>query len=187
MPVLVGGYLRNVVLRKPWISAALDPVACLRFQGHDATRMLKSSLQRARVRATLLGWLTHWIAMSDSPTIPVPSPTIPLQLDEPVSPRSSARKEPKNRASYQRWTSPKALAAFLGYAHVTVLGWIARGKVIAARVSHHRHYTDDRQRATNRGQWRIHEDDVMELLAHMRQGKTIRSFGRGFWRGGKGK
>lgn len=76
------------------------------------------------------------------------------------------------------------LAQWLGYGHSTVLTWLKRGVLRGAQI-HARHYTDTRRRSSARGQWRIYEDDVMELLAHMAQGRTIRSFGRGFWRGGK--
>lgn len=87
------------------------------------------------------------------------------------------------RPSNQRWVSARALAEWLGYGYSTVLGWLETGRIKGAQI-HTRHYTDGRQRRSGRGQWRIYEADVMALLAHMAQGRTIRSFGRGFWRGG---
>ena len=84
----------------------------------------------------------------------------------------------------QRWTTATALADLLGYSVVTVWEWLRTGRIKGAQI-HTRHYTDTRQRNSGRGQWRIYEADVLELLAHMAQGRTIRSFGRGFWKGGK--
>lgn len=84
----------------------------------------------------------------------------------------------------QRFVTVSALAAHLGYSATTVNRWLKLGRIPGAQI-HDRHYTDERLRKTQRGQWRIYEDDVRELLAHMAQGRTIRSFGRGFWRSGK--
>lgn len=83
-----------------------------------------------------------------------------------------------------RFTTVAALSDFLGYAPQTLRTWLRKHR-IAGTIGHSRHYTDLRQRNTGRGQWRIYEADVLELLAHMAQGRTIRSFGRGFWKGGK--
>lgn len=126
--------------------------------------------------------------MGDSTNISTPPP--PLKSGDQPSTESSQSGAVKHRASSKRrtrYTTVSALAEHLGYAACTVRAWLKRGSVIAAQVHHTRHYTDDRKRTTTRGQWRVYEDDVLELLAHMRQGKTIRSFGRGFWRGGKSR
>jgi hypothetical protein len=45
-----------------------------------------------------------------------------------------------------------------------------------------KHYTDDRERKTARGHWRIFEADLLALLKRMRvKGKP--GFGPGFWKG----
>ena len=60
--------------------------------------------------------------------------------------------------------------------------WVKHGVVRAGQLPATRHYTDDKPRKTRRCQWRIYEADVMELLTHLRGGRSIRSFGRGFWK-----
>jgi hypothetical protein len=86
------------------------------------------------------------------------------------------------RVTRQRWTTAPALAEHLGMGQEAIRRWLRRGVLRAARPLDH-HYSDDRKRATTRGgQWRIYEDDVMELLTHLRSGRTIRSFGPGFWK-----
>ncbi len=107
----------------------------------------------------------------------------PAKSETLLEPESTDPDRPYHRASNQRYTTPDALAEYLGYSPVTVRVWLRQGKIPGAQMQP-RHYTDDRSRRTGRAQWRIYEDDVLQLLAHMRQGGTIRSFGRGFWKGG---
>lgn len=69
----------------------------------------------------------------------------------------------------QQWTTAVALAEYLGVSGRTMVRWLREGRVRGSVVQS-AHYADERPRATSRGQWRIYEDDVLDLLRRLRAG-----------------
>lgn len=67
-----------------------------------------------------------------------------------------------------RFTTVRALAAYVGMSERTIMRWIKRGALRAGRVRC-RHYADERERSAEwRGNWRIPEDAVIEFIAALR-------------------
>lgn len=63
-----------------------------------------------------------------------------------------------------RFTTPTAIAAYLGVTSKTVCNWINAGKLRAVRLPPH--YADERPRKTTMHRWRVHEADLAEFLGH---------------------
>jgi excisionase family DNA binding protein len=72
----------------------------------------------------------------------------------------------------QRWTTPEALAAWLGLTAYTVRRWLRAGELPGAHVGS-RHYTDDRPRRSERRKWRIYESDVQAVVERWRSGARL--------------
>lgn len=122
----------------------------------------------------------------------LPRPTVPLPPLDPKEPdpfglprfvhpksRHKVTRVPIRRK--QRWTTPAMVAAYMGVDPDTVRNWLRRLD-LAGKVTHYRHYTDDRARKTGRGHWRIFEGDLTVLLRALRA-KPPFGFGEGFWKG----
>jgi hypothetical protein len=75
------------------------------------------------------------------------------------------------------------VAHYFGVDRVTVVRWLHR-KRLGAFMATHRHYSDERERKTSRGRWRIFESDLEKLLTAMRVKKSRAGLGPGFWVGG---
>lgn len=84
---------------------------------------------------------------------------------------------PTSRAG-QRWTTTVALSRYFGVDRRTIYEWRKHRGLRAEQVQQC-HYADDRPRVTNRGQWRIYEDDLREFLERLRAGTPLPT---GIWR-----
>jgi excisionase family DNA binding protein len=71
----------------------------------------------------------------------------------------------------QAFTTVAALARYLGVSTRTVREWIRKGSLPASQVQD-RLYTDDRERKTARGTWRIYGPHLEAFLARLRGGGT---------------
>ncbi|MGH2397535.1 MAG: helix-turn-helix domain-containing protein [bacterium] len=66
-----------------------------------------------------------------------------------------------------RWTTISALAEYLGVCRVTVHRWIKSKRLIGHQIGT-RHYSDERERKTQRYSWRIYERDLAEFFGWYR-------------------
>lgn len=122
--------------------------------------------------------------------LPPPSPALPpLDPIEPDPFRTPRFAHPKSRQNgkavpnrrRQRWTTPTKIAAYMGCDPDTIRNWL-RKLHLAGKVEHSKHYSDDRDRKTARGKWRVFEGDLTRLLRAMRARGPL-GFGPGFWEG----
>lgn len=105
--------------------------------------------------------------------LPLPSDSGPLQAG------SFAHHKP-----FQRWTTPRHVARYLGFTTRTVAKWVQLG-ILPGRVLYTRHYTDDRGRRTRRGRTMIYEDDLRAWLGKVRASGKVSGFGK-IWKGPSG-
>ena len=68
--------------------------------------------------------------------------------------------------------SVRGAARALGMTPTTIARWVRLGYLSGYRVNH-RHYTDDRPRKTQRGQWRVSVDSIAALLERLYAGLPV--------------
>lgn len=118
-------------------------------------------------------------------SLPQPSSTDPATREALRFAHPKRVRPPLRSKRRQRWTTPAMIAVYMGVDPDTVRNWLRRLH-LGGKVTHHRHYTDDRARKTGRGHWRIFEGELNQLLRAMRM-KGPAGFGAGFWKGKGGE
>jgi len=84
-------------------------------------------------------------------------------------------------SSATKWATTAAVAKYLGTTQKTVRHWIRRGSLRGCQVQT-RHYSDERDRKTRRGGWRIYAADLERFLIAFRGGPV--AMPRGIWHEG---
>lgn len=114
----------------------------------------------------------------------VPLPPKPVDhCPTKSTPNVAALMHPKrDHRRAQRWTTPARVATYFGVTRGTVCAWLRR-RYLGALMVTDRHYTDERERRTARGRWRIFEPDLAVLLRELRV-RSKPMLGPRFWVGG---